>query len=360
MRYSLLVPLILTVLSCKESNKRVKPTLGDMTESVYASVKIEPANFYQVYSSMSGILEKVLINEGDTVTEGQILAKISSSQSILNIETANIRLDLAKEKFSGNQTLLSNILQELKLNKSKLALDSINLVRQKKLWNQGIGSKAELEDKTLRYESSLNAQGLLNKQYQQSKQDLESNYKQSINALKKAKVNLEDYFVRSSIEGKVYSVNKNKGELILPQEAIATLGDNQEFIVKLSVDEMDIAKIELNQTAVITLDAYPNEVFELIITKIYPLKESKTQTFTLESKFVKAPEKLFAGLSGEANILIKQYNQVLYIPKTYLLENDKVLTDDGEVNVVVGLKNMDNVQIISGLNRATYILKPEQ
>ena len=358
--YPILILILVSIVSCKESKEKIKPSFGTMTESVYASVQLEPANYYQVFANASGIIEEIYISEGDTIEEGQILAKISSTQSILNIENANIGVDLAQEKYLGKETLLSNILQEIKLNETQLSLDSINLVRQQKLWNQGIGAKAELEAKELKYQATLSTNTLLKKQYQQSKQELESNYKQSLNALKKAKVNLDDYFIKSNISGKVYGLNKNKGELILPQEALAAIGDKEEFLVKLSVDEVDIARVALGQKALISLDAYPKQVFELVITKIYPLKDAKTQTFTLEAKFVEAPSKLFAGLSGEANILIASHDNTLWIPKDYLIGTNKVMTADGEVEVELGLQNMDKVQIVSGIDSATYILKPEK
>lgn len=331
-----------------------------MTESVYASVQIEPVNYYQVYSAASGIIEAVYVSEGDTIAIDQVLAKIVSNQSVLNIENASIGVGLAQEKYKGKETLLTNILQEIKLNAIQVSLDSLNYERQQNLWAQAIGSKFELETKEMKYKASLNAQKLLEKQYEQSKQELESNYKQSLNTLKKAKVNLADYYVKSTIAGKIYSLNKNPGELILPQESLASIGDNNEFLVKLSVDEVDIARIELGQKAFISLDAYPNQIFELVISKIYPLKDSKTQTFTLEAQFEDLPEKLFAGLSGEATILIANYKHVLWIPREYLMENDKVQTSDGEVEVVVGLKSMDKVQIISGIDSSTYLLKPNK
>lgn len=360
MRNIYFLVILFGFLSCRETKNKINPIVGPMTESVYASVQIEPNNYYQVFSNVSGIIEDVYVSEGDTVSVGQLLAKISSSQSLLNIENATIGVNLAQEKYTGKETLLANILQEIKFNESQVALDELNYNRQKVLWDQSIGSKAELEAKELKYQSSIQKQSLLNQQYEQTKQELESSYKQSLNTLKKAKVSLEDYFVKSTISGKVYAVNKSKGELILPQEALAYLGDNQNFLVKLSVDEVDIAKIEIGQKALVSLDAYPDEVFELVVNKIYPLKDAKTQTFTLEASFKKTPAKLFAGLSGEANILIASYDKVLWIPREYLIGENKVLTDQGEVTVVIGLKSMDKIQIISGIDSATNLLQAEK
>lgn len=358
MQKSLLILFILFLFSCQSEQEEIKPKMGKLTESVYASIQVEPLDYYTVYPISSGIIEKVFVDDGDSVSQGQLIAMISTDKSKLNVQDANINFQLAKEKFKGQETVLANILEELELNESQLKLDSINYTRQLSLWNQSIGSKAEVDAKELKYKASQSKSNLLKKNYSQSKFELESMYKQSINALERAEDNLEDLFIRSTIDGKVYTFNKKEGELVLPQEAIATIGNAKEFVVRMSVDEVDVRKVALNQLALVSLDAYDGEVFELNIDKIYPTKDPKTQTFTLEASFTNPPEKLFVGLSGEANIIISEVDNALWIPREYLYENNKVNTKNGEVVVEIGLKNMSQVQILSGIDSSSTLIKP--
>ena len=108
----------------------------------------------------------------------------------------------------------------------------------------------------------------------------------------------------------------------------------------------------------VTLDAYGGDVFEASIIKIYPQKDIKTQTFRIEGLFNQPPKALYAGLSGEANIILSEKKRTMIIPLEYLMENNKVITERGELDVIVGLKNMESVEIISGIDTATIILKP--
>jgi len=79
----------------------------------------------------------------------------------------------------------------------------------------------------------------------------------------------------------------------------------------------------------------------------------------VEAFFDIAPEKLYPGLSGEANIIIATKENSLIIPKEYLIDNNKVKTDDGIVSITTGLQDLGFVEIIDGITKDTYIYKPE-
>ena len=126
------------------------------------------------------------------------------------------------------------------------------------------------------------------------------------------------------------------------------------------VDEVDIVKIIEDQTVLITLDAYKGEVFTGKVSKILPKKDERNQTFVVEAIFDNPPKKLYPGLSGEANIIIATKNEVLTIPKEYLIDENKVKTDDQLVEIVIGLQNMEFVEVISGITEDSYIYKPKE
>ena len=357
-RLRILFLLAILLYACKEKTETTRAKLGTLVESVYASVEVEPYDYYQVYAKSNGVIEELLVDEGDSVEKNDIIAVLSLNQSKLQVEDAGLQLTLAKENYQGEQAILANIQQELALNQEQERLDSLNYERQLNLWNQSIGSKTEVEALQLKYQSSRTISTLLKQQYEQKEKELGTLYKQSLNALAKAEDKLSDMFIRSNMDGIVYTINKNVGELLSMQEPVASIGKADCFIVKLSVDEVDIRKIELGQKTIVRLDAYPEEVFELSINKISPTKDAKTQTFVVEADFEDAPEKLFVGLSGEANIVIREENQVIWVPKEYLFDQNKLQTNNGEIEVELGLQNMNQVQIVSGIDTQTVLIKP--
>lgn len=349
---------LFTLLSCTEKTEKTKPVLDTITESVYASVTIQPEGFYDVYASATGILDEIFIEEGDDVKKGQLLAKITEKNQAINIENALLSVDLARENYKGKSALLSTITEEIKSNEKQLLLDSLNYFRQKQLWSKNIGSKTELENKKLKYELTLDNLEVLRKKYDQTELELETSYKKTQNALKKEQSNLSDYLIKSKIDGKVYSKLKKEGELINFQEPLAQIGKSDKFLIEMLIDEVDIAKIKLGQRVLITLNAYEKEVFEATITKIYPQKDVRTQTFKIEGVFNQPPLVLYAGLSGEANIVLSKKQNVITIPLEYLLENNTVKTSKGDIKVEVGIKNMERIEIISGVDTTVTILKP--
>jgi hypothetical protein len=85
----------------------------------------------------------------------------------------------------------------------------------------------------------------------------------------------------------------------------------------------------------------------------------RSKSFTVEAVFLKNPPSLYPNLTCEANIAIQEKQNVLTIPRSYLLEGDYVLLSNKEKRkVIVGLKDYELVEIISGLTLEDHILKP--
>ena len=360
MRKHFIVTLLSFFIFSCDKEETIYPQRQPMTESIYSSIVIQPDSLYQVYAVISGILEKSLVSEGDLIRKNQALFQVTNTTPELNAKNAKLALDLATANYSGGITVLAGIKDEINAARLKLKNDSINYYRQKNLWNQKIGSKIDFDSKKLNYDLARNSLTTLQSKLSRTTNELFINVKQAKNNYNSSLVNTKDYTVKSSINGKVYAVNKNLGELVTAAEPIATLGSASQFIVEMLVDEVDIVKVIKSQKVLITLDAYKEQVFKAKVTKILPKKDERNQTFTVEAIFDNPPKVLFPGLSGEGNIVIGKRENVLTIPLDYLLEDDKVKTDSGLVSVKTGLRNMEFVEIVSGISEKTILYKAEK
>jgi multidrug resistance efflux pump len=361
MKYILLAFISIPFLfSCSDKKEKIYPERMPLTESVYASATVQPDSLYQAYSVVVGILDKIWVEEGDSVAKGDRLLQIINTSPELNTENAKLALQLARENYSGNAAVLSGIKDEIQAAELQLKNDSINYFRQKNLWNQNIGSKLEYDNRKLAYELSQNNLSLLKRRYNRTKNELETQVKQAENNYKTALTNTKDFTITSKINGTVYALYKNQGEIVTTMEPVAAVGKSDKFVVELLVDEVDIVKLKIGQQVFITLDSYNSEVFEATLDKIYPRKDERSQTFKVEALFKAPPATLYPGLSGEGNIIIAQKEETLTIPKEYLMGESKVLTDDGEKEISIGLQNLDRVEILGGINENTAIYKPEQ
>ena len=358
-KYVLWIFFAAVFISCTDKEEKTLPSVTDITELVYSSVTIQPDSLYQAYASVHGILDKNFVEEGDSVKKGTPLLQIINSNPKLNTENAKLSFELAQKNYNGSAAILSSIEEEIKSATLKMTNDSINYCRQKNLWGQQIGSKIEYDTKKLTYELSANSLSLLKNKYDRTREELSIRLQQAKNNYKTSVITTKDFTINSKINGKVYGLYKNPGEIVNTLEPIAAVGSATVFVVEMLVDEVDIVKIKENQKAIITLDAYNGEVFTAKVSKIYPKKDERNQTFMVEALFDKSPEVLYPGLSGEANIIIAQKKGVLTIPKEYLIDDTKVKTEKGTVEIAIGLQSMDTVEVLSGITKDTWIYKPE-
>ena len=269
-------------------------------------------------------------------------------------------LKLAQENYNGSAAILNSIQEEIESAELALQNDSINYYRQKSLWEKQIGSRVEYETRKLNYELSKNKVQLLRKNYGHTEKELISNLKQAKNNYKASQISSNDYTVNSMIEGKVYAVYKNPGEIVNTMEPLAAVGSANNFIIELLVDEVDIVKIKVGQKTLVTLDAYGTEVFEAEVSEINPKKDERSQTFKIEALFMQPPEILYPDLAGEGNIVIAEKDNIIIIPSDFLIGGNQVQTEEGSVTVRVGLQNLERVEILEGVDERTKILKPEE
>ena len=346
-------------LSCNKNGETIKPATENITESAYASGIIKSKNQYQVYSTVGGIISKIFVTENDLVKAGSPLMTISDETSKLNLKNASLASDYAD--LNANREKLIDLKNNIALAQSKCSNDSLLYIRQQNLWSQNIGTRFELEQKELAYQNSKTALQSARIKYNDLLKQLEFNAAQSKNNLAITRYKENDLTIKSEIDGKVYSINKKRGEMVNPQTALATIGDATHFLLELQIDEYDIVKVKLGQKVLITMDSYHGRIFEATILKIDPLMDPHSKSFSVEAGFVSQPPVLYPNLTVEANIIIATKANALTIPRNYLVNDSLVLIGKDKMKAVTtGLKDYHKVEIIKGLTANNIIYKPQQ
>lgn len=356
-----IIIFLFSILSCNKTNSPIdlKPSTKNIKESVYASIKIVPNQSYSVRPNLTGTIAKIFVNEGDSVIIGQPLFQISTSPLAQFRKTdAQLLLEEAVSNYQGENNLLSNLENEIEILNLQKDKDSINFYRLQSLWNQKIGKKSDLENAEFAYKNSKNRLTQILNQYEQNKSNLKRQVQKARELVASENAQLNEYFFYSKINGTVFKLEKEVGDLISPQEIFAEIGSDNNWIIEMEVDESDISKLNSSDTTILSLDAYPDEVFSALSYFISKRKNELTQTFLVKAVFIQPPPKLYYGLNGEANIIVNTKENALVIPSEYLLSGNKVLTPDGEIEVVTGMKNLDFVEILSGIDTSTILLKP--
>lgn len=348
----LLIPFL---LACSKNKTQLKAEYKTITESVYASVNLVPKNYYKVSSAQGGIIDKMFVSVGDTVEEGMEIVKIKDDKVDISQDNSRLNYEIVQSKTNQTSGTIAQFQKKIEIAYLQLENDSVNFKRQENLWKNKIGSKAEYEAKKMKYDLSKNNYKQLISELELIKKELNNQLKIALNNWQINLSQKKDYVIKSNLSGLVYDVFKKQGEWVNVNEAIAIIGNKDWFVVEMNIDEKEISKIKTKQKVIITLKAYPNQIFEANISKIHPKINAQTQTFLVEAEFSKAYSNLYMGLSGEANIVIGQTKKGLVIPKNWIV-NNQVYTDNGWVDIKQGIGNLFEVEVLKGIDTNTVIL----
>lgn len=345
------------LFSCNSPTETTFPTKKNISESVFASGLIKAKNQYRAFANTNGILSSLSVEEGELVEEGQILLEISNESTKLSRETAELAREFADRR--ENELKIKELEVSIEFAKSKFENDSLLLRRQENLWKQGIGTANDLEQRRLNFQNSKTQYLSAQLRYRDFKRELEFNERNAAKNLAISKSLEGDLLLRSKIEGKVYALLVEKGEMVNPQTPLAIIGSADEFILEMQVDEYDVARVKEGQRILIKMDSYRGEVFEAVLVKINPLMDDRTKSFTVEAEFVQRPDILYPNLNFEANILIQTKEQVLTIPRNYLIRDRFVLSVNGDtLEIQTGIRDYQLVEILGGISEQTKLKKP--
>ncbi|MEJ5995301.1 HlyD family efflux transporter periplasmic adaptor subunit [Pedobacter sp. Du54] len=351
------IGIVIILSSCSPKHEYIYPEVKDITESVYANGRIKSFDQYEAFSAVNGIVKEIFVQEGDLLRKNDPILRISADAVDLTKESAAVSRRYAEANLWSES--LKELHIQIDLAKAKMVNDEHLFERQKELWKNSVGTLNQLEQMELNFKNSRIAYESLILKYNELKRKLSYDSDLAAKNLQVQSALAAEYFVRSKVDGKVYKLLKEPGELVSSQSPVALLGDAKVFILELDVDEKDIVVIKIGQKVLVHLDSYGQQVFEAVITKIGTLMDQSSRTIKTEARFLKQPKMMYPNLTTEANIIIHAMKNVLLIPRSYLVDNTYVLLENGQKRrVVTGLKDYRNVQITKGITASEKIRRP--
>ncbi|QKG81003.1 efflux RND transporter periplasmic adaptor subunit [Tenuifilum thalassicum] len=225
-----------------------KPEFRTITESITANGKIQPEVEVKISSEVSGEIIELPVKEGDWVEKGSLLCRIKPDTYISMKERAIASVN------SANARLLQS--------KAQLAQAELSFKRSKQLYEQKAISESEFETAKTNYEV---AQAEL-KAATYSVESAEA-------SLKEAEENLKKTTIYSPISGTVSKLNVELGERVvgtiqMAGTEIMRIANLNRMEARVDVNENDIVKVEIGDTALIEVDAYLGRKFKGVVTQI--------------------------------------------------------------------------------------------
>jgi len=240
-----------------------KVTKRTIIEVVSANGKIAPEFEVKLSPDVSGEVIELYIKEGDLIKAGQLLAKINPEIYLSNYDRTIASLNTSQANLANSRARLAQV-------KSQFINAKSSYDRNEKLHNQKTISDAEFETSKANFEVALAEVEAA----EESVKAAAFNVKNAEAGVKESKENLSKTSIYAPVAGTVSKLNIEKGERVA---GASQFGSGTEILrianlltmeVKVSVNENDIVRVSLNDTALVEVDAYLNRKFKGIVTEI--------------------------------------------------------------------------------------------
>jgi HlyD family secretion protein len=360
-----------------DPSKLAKVEKGDLAKSVVATGKVTPITKVEVKSKASGIVKKLLVDYGDRVKKGQLLAQLDKIEIEAQVEQSKAALEAAQANLKSSQADFERAKVDAEGPDVPLLKRAYD--RAENMAKDGVVSTSALEDAQKNYEMSLNKQNVSKAQVTVLKAKIaqsQANVAQDEANLKQLEEQLSYTDIISPIDGIVLSRDVQMGDavssiLVLGSSAtlVMTLGDTSEVYVKGKVDESDIGKVYLGQRARIKVESFKDKTFDGKVTKISPMGVEKDNVTTFEVRVsIQNPGgELKAEMTANAEIILDEHKNVLQIPEGAILyDKDKKASVEipdpkgkegkNKVAVNIGISNGAKTEVLSGLKEGDQVV----
>jgi HlyD family secretion protein len=360
-----------------DPEKLAKVERGDLAKSVVATGKIEPITKVEVKSKASGIVKKLLVDYGEPVKKGQVLAELDKEEIQARVNQQRASLEAAQAAAHAAEADL----QRAKVDAAGPDVPMLKRAydRAQQMVKDGVISAAQLDDAQKNYEMALNKQdlGKANEVVSRAKlRQAQAQVSQSRALLDQTEEEYRNSTIISPIDGLVLSRDVEVGDavssiLIVGSSAtlIMTLGDTREVYVKGKVDESDISKVYLGQAARIKVESYKDRAFSGKITKISPMgvEKDNVTTFEVRVSIDNSKGELKAMMTANAEIILEEHKNVLMVPEGALIydknRNASLEVPDANARngkkklaVNVGISNGSKTELLTGLRENDQVV----
>ena len=360
-----------------DPSKLAKVEKGDLAKSVVATGKVTPITKVEVKSKASGIVKKLLVDYGDRVKKGQLLAQLDKIEIEAQVAQSQAALEAAQANLKSSQA---------DFERAKVDAEGPDVPVLKRAYDRatgmakdGVVSASALDDAEKNYEMALNKQNVSKAQVTVLKAKIAQAQAQVVQDqanLTQLDEQLSYTDIISPIDGIVLSRDVEMGDavssiLVLGSSAtlVMTLGDTSEVYVKGKVDESDIGKVYLGQRARIKVESFKDKTFDGKVTKISPMGVEKDNVTTFEVRVsIQNPGgELKAEMTANAEIILDEHKNVLQIPEGAILyDKDKKASvevpdpkgKDGKdkIAVNIGISNGAKTEVLSGLKEGDQVV----
>ncbi len=323
------------------------PKITDIRKTTVVTGKIEPRNEVAIKPQISGIISELLKEAGNTVKEGDVIAKVKVIPDMGQLSSAQSRLRLANINVKQART---------------------DYEREKVLYDKGLVSADE-------YDKIAQA-------YRQAKEEVaaaEDNLQVVRDGVSKSNASASSTLIRSTITGVILDIPVKVGNSVILSNTfndgttIATVADMNDLIFRGNIDETEVGRLVTGMPMKLSIGALQDKTFDASLEYISPkaVDNNGANQFEIKAAVKVADSKnIRSGYSANAEIVLAQVKNVLTIPESAIeFEGNEtyvyVVKGKGDEKtyeqrkVVTGLSDGINIEIKKGLTQKDKIRGPK-
>lgn len=346
--------------------------MGEFEDFIPVRGRVTPARTVFLDTVEGGRVEKIYVEDGATVEEGQILVDLSNTalqldvisreaqvtEQLNNLKT--IELSLEQNRLSHKRNLIEIDYQIIRLTRL--------VARRKQLAVRGNVSIAELEnaqDELDYYKKrraiTIESQKSDEKMQKQQMIQLKSSTKQLENNLIFAHKNLDNLAVRAPVSGKLTAFDAEIGQSMSRGQRLGQIDDPDHFKVKAQIDEFYLGRVDVGQRALVKVGG---EELKLIVKKTYP--QVRNGQFEIDMTFAgTTPRGIRRGQTVQSKLFLGDTGKAIVIPNGSFYADTGgtwifVVSPDGTKavrrDVRLGRRNSKVIEVIDGLQAGEKVI----
>jgi multidrug efflux pump subunit AcrA (membrane-fusion protein) len=329
-----------------------------------------------VFSKVSGILERLEVDQGDRVKANQVVARVEREEKEAELQEDRAALDVLRARWAQMETgarpeEIAQAEQLVRQTKASWETSLDNYRRLKKLKDSDYVSQQRLDEATLQvtvseaeYQSAVEKLTLLKKGARQEDRDaLLAQMREAEAAVRLAEIHLKNTTIRAPIGGIISKKYVDQGALVGTSTPILRIVAMDKVSVMVQIVESELAQLRHGATADISVDAYRDEIFKGTVALISPTVDPDSRTADVEIEVDNRDYRLKPGMFARVELVVQRRDNVL------LLSKDSLITENGPARVFVhnsgrailkdvslGLEGEEYVEVLNGLSQGDEVL----
>ena len=358
--------IVIAIIRSFSSSEEIKiytesVKLRSITEIVSASGKIQPETEIKISSDVSGEITELFVKEGQRVKKGTLLCRIKPDNYESMLQRAQASLKSTQAGLKSSNALLDQA-------KAGFETARLNFERQRKLFDLKLISNQEYELALNQYLSAEANMKSVESNVMSASYGIEGNEA----TLKEARSNLEKTYIYAPTDATVSKLNIEKGERVVGVSGMAgtellRLANLNEMEVSIEINEIDVVKLHLQDSAMVNVEAYPNETFKGIVTEIANSSQNtnsleQVTNFVVKVRLIQESYKHLMdhsesspfrpGMSANVTIMTRHKNNCLSLPIAAVVSKDQSESQNDTLKIEKNKSPLLHVYCVTG-NKVT-------